>query len=1426
MDFTTLQRSLAPAGSTVTISTETLPGSFADFLQSYYGKQGRQIVISNAQLATDDARGVVTITGRANVLDAANLPVAASFSLDPAGNVAAALRYTLLDLGGASSGWKFSQLLPDLPGEVGPPARALAAQMGMRSLEARRAGLLPLEPALLDRLSFIGAALLVTTGAYTDPETQVHFDGGGIHFLGQLQPASLLGPLGAAMEGTHTVAVQGEIGVLADPTQAVLPILSRDPAAPTIYPWEVEPALPGVHLQAALGLDTHLGKLELRDTTLRLYSPPSEELVSNEDPLRPTLAVTGRFQIPSAGVEIDAIVRMPSMPSGAASLAGQISGQTDTFLEARCQGLSIANLAAMADLAGSGDSSSALPDSLAGVIRALAKLELTDIALLLSAGTGGASVSWASFAVGAPGARWAVWKDVLAVTDLGLRIGVTDPFGTGGARRTDVMVKGTAVIEGVPIEVVASTDKSGFSLTGVLLAKQTLPLASLMKTWSPKLPAPGDLTIDQLRVSLASGGALRLSGALAESTPWKIHVGPGSLAIEDVEFDLDVPASGDPTGSFRGDILFSPGVKLAMAYQLPGSFVLRATCDRLTLRGLAATLSNQKVWLPDGFDVTLRDSSILISSSGGAQGSLLFQLATRVEGLGCFAFEARERAGAWGFAAGFDLGGGSASALPGLAGLAAFERMLHLQKLMVVVATYDAAGFQFPDTAQFQNPRIGSGKVALPGNAGGLVAGLNLFAEWGIDGTDKIQKMLAKVLGLGATVGVTLQVSETESRLFFRYDGKLLGQPMAATCGVMMTGGPGAAAQLSWFLTGTLTAKIQGHPQTFDVTMAVTPGGALFSGNMKGATAIDCGPFKLSQLALEVGVDWAGIPSLGIAATIDVKRFESSVAVFFDSTDPARSLVAGSLGDLTLKDVVDTLVGGGASRSSIDDALSGIAVRGTGAFTLPASAAADLDGLVFDKVASAFASAAKIQIPSSSEQVLLVTNQKGAAWHLTDLTTMRHYQLKKSGDHIAGSIAPQFYFAPQPTAIGTQRYPQAFYVNAAIAFAGFDAALTVNISAGKGIAADAQMDKISILDDRLFSISALEGGGGPKLSLATYQQPNHPVEKLRPPHFYVNGQLTLLGVKQGLYASVTTQGIAFELKGQLAPGVTFDVDVRFGKAGLGAAGSAKVGVGTIDLGALGKAKLNTTLDVSIDLDMDRRPRTVTVDKGATYATGATVLANELTQLVFQADGNLVLYRGADTDRQALWASGTDGRGGSKLAFQGDGNLVIYTSHGGKDAPIWASNTAGRGVCQLALQDDLNLVLYDGAGKPHWASSTSGQMAELELESSFTFAGQHYNIAKFKLGADPDTFTKLASTMSKKVEEVLLKEFGDASKWLNAQKQGLIDGVNDSTKVLKDYYHKSEAEVSSLTHQGTKAVTSAANSAASTTKKTIKKMKFW
>jgi hypothetical protein len=95
--------------------------------------------------------------------------------------------------------------------------------------------------------------------------------------------------------------------------------------------------------------------------------------------------------------------------------------------------------------------------------------------------------------------------------------------------------------------------------------------------------------------------------------------------------------------------------------------------------------------------------------------------------------------------------------------------------------------------------------------------------------------------------------------------------------------------------------------------------------------------------------------------------------------------------------------------------------------------------------------------------------------------------------------------------------------------------------------------------------------------------------------------------------------------------------------------------------------------------------------------------NKIYKLVYQDDGNLVIYKNG----QPIWATNTNNKGTGRAIMQGDGNLVIYTLEG---KPIWASNTSAPKFngSRLVMQDDGNLVIYMTNGKPAWASNTNGK----------------------------------------------------------------------------------------------------------------------
>ena len=121
-----------------------------------------------------------------------------------------------------------------------------------------------------------------------------------------------------------------------------------------------------------------------------------------------------------------------------------------------------------------------------------------------------------------------------------------------------------------------------------------------------------------------------------------------------------------------------------------------------------------------------------------------------------------------------------------------------------------------------------------------------------------------------------------------------------------------------------------------------------------------------------------------------------------------------------------------------------------------------------------------------------------------------------------------------------------------------------------------------------------------------------------------------------------------------------------------------------------------------------------------------------TQFVNQTDGNLVLY---DSNWNALWASGSDGKGPGDLYVQTDGNVVLRDPN--THSPIWHTGTAKRDEqlsanryiapsgqlfpgqslstpdrkYRMVMQTDGNLVIYKAPWRAIWASNTDNRGAE-------------------------------------------------------------------------------------------------------------------
>jgi Ricin-type beta-trefoil lectin domain-like len=85
------------------------------------------------------------------------------------------------------------------------------------------------------------------------------------------------------------------------------------------------------------------------------------------------------------------------------------------------------------------------------------------------------------------------------------------------------------------------------------------------------------------------------------------------------------------------------------------------------------------------------------------------------------------------------------------------------------------------------------------------------------------------------------------------------------------------------------------------------------------------------------------------------------------------------------------------------------------------------------------------------------------------------------------------------------------------------------------------------------------------------------------------------------------------------------------------------------------------------------------------------------RLIYQGDGNLVLYQGSSP----LWASWTFSTNPGMAVMQVDGNFVVYDSTG----PVFSAGTDGHPGAYLAVQSDGNTVIYSPFTSALWATNT-------------------------------------------------------------------------------------------------------------------------
>lgn len=305
MNFSELQQAL-------TIRTGTLTPNIDALIASSY--VGQPIVISGAVPGPSDGQNeTVVIKGKSSFLNVADLPIVASFIVDQDGNAQAFLKYPLLgDLPGPND-WRFSISFPELPPVVD----------WNKMYEDPTT--LPLDDLALSNASFI---------VVSQDQKELAFDVDlkiGINFVSNMRPTGIVRSIENLFDNTEPLVLYGTIHI-PGATSTTLPLKALQ------YPWDVEGPVPGILLQAKLGLNKSFGQMVFEEIVFQIYTPHTSDWLQKNTTYRPILGYTGTLNIPSAALSVDVTAPMAI-------------GGNELLLFGHFEGFTVDKLASLADIA-------------------------------------------------------------------------------------------------------------------------------------------------------------------------------------------------------------------------------------------------------------------------------------------------------------------------------------------------------------------------------------------------------------------------------------------------------------------------------------------------------------------------------------------------------------------------------------------------------------------------------------------------------------------------------------------------------------------------------------------------------------------------------------------------------------------------------------------------------------------------------------------------------------------------------------------------------------------------------------------------------------------------------------------------------------------------------------------------------------------
>ena len=1091
MEFNELKEKLVVQGNTFTLPKQVLTTEVDDWLDKYLPDKTLKID-SPSKTETEDK---VIISGTMDIFNVTAAPSEATFSVD-SGKVIVVLKVTL-----DPKTWSFYQSFPDILGE---------------------------DQNVFSEIGYAECCLLLADAVVKNYEDGFDLYE-GINFSGQISNS----PLMTLVENTINVIpiMRGHI----TPDDGAV----REPLAWGDYPFKddsPETPLQGFVFKVELqGLSQfECGDYVIFDQlALHLYSPPCAEFVERNSSYSCKFGFFGRMQIPALKDETDEEITcwINYVPQW---FAFEVSIDSD---------ISISTFEKLIALCGGNNPHDSLPPALQAL--QLNTLTLSRFCIDFNLASGTPELDDVMLTLALEGAEWQVLpstSDPLTIKEISSTFTYV-PGKYGMDSRFGVSVSGIIEKDDHRLAVRADNE-NGFTLYLDMLDEIDIPLKDFLAKYWSGLEPPTDLAINNIRAEISPSDHVEVLLKMAsDGKDWVIPVGPVTMKMSDIllfyQYQSGDQTDGSHSGFFSGTIAFNDQLKLTANCNVPfknGVSILMYLPD-FSLKDFIEKFGGDTTFLPDAFDFTLTQSMVQFEKE---QDNYHLRLATLVDNCGLMMLDLLSGSQGKGFIFGINIDGDKLGGVLGLPDLSKFNEMFALKQLVLIASTTDLNGYSFPGTEQFDVPALKDHEMNNP-SGGNLIKGLNFMARWSINTGNAVQNMLRNLLNLDLDMLVVLQIgTSNEYRLYAEMDGKICEVPIKAQVGAKYSGG-----ELAFFVAGSMTFIIQEHPQEFVLEIGVTTGGAYGSGTMKSQVPLDFGIIKLGNLALQIGVSWEGVPTIGIAGNIMLgEKLNSSIAILFDSENPAKSMVAGSVSNFTLADVFDAFLPencqskqlAAESITDVKEILSWFKLTGTNTFDLSTDLTEKFDGMVLDDISKAFAEHG-VTISSNINEVYYSIGAKETRWYIASLekNRPRYYEIEKTKDETTGEevlrvyTEAQFYMVPEKTNIGALVYDRGFYLNGRLTFKDFFFEGEVDIEEDR-FTARAEMSKVE-LGNGLLCLSGVNDDGtpsdkGPELRIST----------IGPDYGYLNAYISFLGFKSKWKGIVNENGfdVSFDVEGLVA----------------------------------------------------------------------------------------------------------------------------------------------------------------------------------------------------------------------------------------------------------------------------------------------------